>query len=587
MQFIRVNSQDEVRAFLSANKLVALDTETTGLNPRKDKLLDVVLANRQQAIIFKPEYLHALHGTNNEFVIHNAKFDLAFLFHNGIDLRDNAWHDTTILDHLLNENAPHSLDHIVQERYHDNYKEIFWAQFASYESAPEDEKIEYACKDAIYTAKLYYDLRRDLENDGIPNSLIVHCHKLARALLDTELEGLQIDLNYLTELGGKLQTRINELQLEMRDACSAEVELVETRYWEQELLKRKTIKGRRNVPRPEFNFSSQRQLIDLLYNELRLPQQINKRTRKPTVDDAALERLERKHPVIPLIRELRGLEKVYGSYIEGTLERLEAGRIYPSFKINGTVTGRISSENPNMQQLPRDGGVRGIYVPTSGHKVITADFGMLEVVIAAHFSRDSNLLKIIREGASKHDITAEALKIPRQQAKTLNFAMQYLCSAYKVAEILGISKRDAEYVHNLYWETYAGEREVIEECKARVNRGEPIVNLFGRKRRFPSRFDNVWQREEAYRQAYNAKIQGTGADITHYAFYEVWRQMRERGLGRAWFEVHDEIVVECKDYRVLETRELLERVMTGAADVAGLSLPLTVDVSEPKPRWEK
>jgi DNA polymerase I len=300
-----------------------------------------------------------------------------------------------------------------------------------------------------------------------------------------------------------------------------------------------------------------------------------------------LEVLSDKNSFISMLREYRGYHKVFGSYVEGTLERQLEGRIYPSFNINGTVTGRISSSNPNMQQLPRDGGVRGIYIPDPGFKLLSCDYGMLEVVIAAHFSQDKNLLKIIHEGASKHDITAESLGIERQLAKTLNFAMQYQCSPRKVAQILDCSQQEGEYAWNKYWETYEGEKKVVEECKAKVDSGKPIINLFGRRRHFPSTFDHKWQKEAAYRQAYSSLIQGTGADLTHRAFYKTAQYYKEQEIGRALFEVHDEIVTMPKDECVVEASAILQSTMVGVGIEAGLTVPLTVDCSEPLERWSK
>lgn len=586
MQLKRAHSLSEVAAFISANPVLSLDTETTGLNPRKDALVDIVLGIPTEAIVFSPIFSAPLNGAKNTFVMHNAKFDLNVLYNNGIDLCDSTWFDTTILHHLLDENAKHSLDSIVQERYGDKYKEEFWAKYKSFEDASEEDRVIYSCKDACYTAILYQDLRKDLERDGIPDSLIGHSHKLARALLDAEIHGIKIDLDYLAELGPRIKANIDGILQESRSLVSNEIEILECKYWAEELDKRKTPAGKAKVARPEFNFSSNKQLLDLLYNQLELPTQYNKK-RKPTVDDEALAKLESKHPLVGMIRDLRGNEKVYGTYVEGTIDRMELGRIYPSFNVNGTVTGRLSSSNPNMQQLPRDGGVRGMYVPEPGHKFISADFGSLEVVVAAHYSQDKNLLKIIREGASKHDITAQSLGIDRQLAKRLNFAAQYLCGPKKMAEILGAPQKEAEYVYNRYWETYAGERRVIDECKKLVDDGLPIVNPFGRKRRFKKVFTDKWEKERVYRQAYNAKIQGTGSDITHLAFYETWAKLKKRGIGSALFEVHDEIVASAKENLVKEVSGIVKNTMIAAGNAANLTLPLTVEVSGPMDRWEK
>lgn len=586
MQYKRASTEKEVTDFLNENKLVAVDTETTGLNPRQDKLLDVVVANTDKAIVFTPEVLPALKKCRFTPVFHNAKFDLAVLYNNGVDLTTRPWYDTTILDHLLRETSRHGLDEIIQERWADPYKERFWREYKNYQDAHEDDKLEYACKDAIYTMRLYFVLRNELEHDQVPERLIGHVHRLARELLLTELSGLNVDMFYLEQMGAALEKQITELKRTMRESVIEDVEAIELKAWSDAVLKLKTPQGRQRVPRPVFNFESNKQLSRLLYDELKLPAKRNKQGNY-TVDDAALTDLTYKHPVVPMVQELRAATKVYGTYIEGTRDRQENGIVYPSFNVNGTVTGRISSSNPNMQQLPRDGGVRGIYVPSMGHVIISCDFGSLEVVIAAHFSQDPNLLKIIHEGASKHDITAQALGIPRQQAKTINFAAQYQCSPYKIAEILGVSKKEAEHIHKKYWDTYAGEKRVIEECKKRVDDGLPIVTPFGRKRRFPSHFEAVWEKEAAYRQAYSALIQGTGADLTSRAFYMYSYWIKATKIGRALFPVHDEIVAEALPERAEEAKIKLVDIMVKTGEVVNLSVPLTAEPSGPKDRWSK
>jgi DNA polymerase-1 len=597
---------DVVRLIVRLNhraEPVVLDLETTGLDRFKDTIISAQLcvAGEETAYYIEGELVDELANFAAPLVLHNFKFDFAFLRQRGIDLRypkvevplhgprePRNIRDTLLMHHLLDENAEHSLDSIIKEKWNDPYKEMFWGRNKSFQEAPEQERVEYACKDVIYTGLLYADLLSALREQGIPSSLIEHVHRLALALYDTEVLGVRVDLDYLTKVGEELTGRITAARGEMR-TLAPEVELVENQLWLDELEKRKTPKGKAGVKRPAFNWDSGKQLQALIYGELgvRPIERKSKSTgeKRPTLDDAALEELQDAHPVIARLRDYRADQKVFGSFIEGTLERQVGGRIYPSFNVCGTVTGRISSSNPNLQQLPRDGGVRGIYVPDPGHLLISCDYGQLEVVVAAHYSKDPNLLKIIYEGASKHDITAAALGIPRQLAKTVNFACQYQCSHYKVAAILGVSEKEGLYAWQKYWETYKGEKAVIDECKATVDRGEPIINLFGRRRRFPSVFGAKWEREAAHRQAYSSLIQGTGADITHTAFYNVSYHIQKVALGRALFEVHDEILIEAKEERVEEAKRLLEDTMVEAGKV--LSVPLTVDCSAPLARWEK
>lgn len=601
-KYIYLKSRFDVRAaILSLNAFndpIVLDIETTGLNRFTDKIISYQLCRvgATYAYYIDEEYCDELEKLTTPLVLHNFKFDFAFLRHSKkIDLRRvgmsrRAVEDTMLLHHLLDENADHSLDAIVKEKWNDNYKESFWTTYKSFQEAPEPARIEYACKDTIYTGYLYKELRESLRMQHISDALIGHVSNLASALYDTEVQGVRVDLDYLSERGRDVIERIETLRNEMSLLVPNETALIENDLWVKELEKRKTPKGRAGVKKPVFNWDSNVQQKELIYGKLGLNPIVKKhkgqKEARPTLDDAALAELEGQHEIIKTLREYKENQKVYGSFIEGTFERQIGGRIYPSFNVNGTVTGRISSSNPNLQQLPREGGIRGIYVPEQGRSFISCDYGQLEVVIAAHYSRDANLLSIIYEGTSKHDITAKALGIPRQTAKTINFAIGYGATEFKIKDILGCSINSAKDALKMYWEAYKDEKKVIDECRKRVDDGLPIINLFGRRRRFPVQFSDRWKKESAYRQAYSSLVQGTGADCTHTAFYQVSDYLRQAGIGRALFEVHDEILIEVKDEYVEQARAELQRIMINVGVEAGLSVPLTVDCSGAMKRWE-
>lgn len=423
-------------------------------------------------------------------------------------------------------------------------------------------------------------------------SLVNHVHRLALALFDTEVQGIRVDLGYTTQMGGELKKEIVETERELRKLSGSHCDVLELRYWAKAIDKAWSPNGRKwkTLPKPEFNWNASQQVQDLLYGQLALPVQKHPKTKNPTADDKALEKLGDAHPVLPVLRKLRKYVKMHGTFVEGVLERVEAGRIYPSFNVNGTVTGRISHSDPNMGQMPSKGEwakIRGIFVPDPGSALITCDYSQLEVCIAAHFSQDPNLLKIIYEGASKHDITADALGIPRPTAKTVNFAMQYLCEPPKVAEILGCSPKAGQEAWERYWIAYAGEKRVVDECKKRVDDGLPIINPFGRHRRFSRHFANEWERAAAHRQAYSSLIQGTGSEFTSYSFYTLAEWLKKTGYGRAWFTVHDEALLQCLLRHVDEVRAKTIEVMTGAAKLVDLRVPLSVQCSEPLTRWTK
>lgn len=578
-------------------EVFALDLETTGLG-KTDSIISAAVTGPGEHIAFfgpelLPELLSAPSGVR--FVFHNAPFDLKFLAWAGVPLHEHyEYSDTLIFSHLHDENGEHGLGALAKRYYGTDYKTEFWSKYKKAEDAPKAELAEYNGRDVLYTRILHGLLVDRLKSDQVPDSLIEHVHRLQRSLLDTEIAGLAVDQTYLMELGVRLKTQIEELLPKLRSAVADEISIIECDEWVKEIEKRKTVAGRARVPRPEFSFDSPKQLCRLFYDVLKLPVQMSKPKKNkktgltpkpsPTVDDEALEILEPLHPMVAHLRQYREAQKIYGTYIEGTLERLVEGRIYPSFNVAGTATGRISHSNPNMGNMPRDGGVRGIFTPDPGHVFISADFSQLEVCLSAHFTRDENLLRIVNEGVSQHDITASSLGIQRPLAKTVNFGMQYGCSHFKVAKVLGVTPEKGKEAYDKYWETYKGQKRVMDECAKRVDRGEPIISPFGRRRRFEVRQRKPW--DSAYRQSWNALVQGTGSDLCSRAFYLADKQLREMGYGRALFTVHDEILIEAKAEHAEEAQKILLETMTEVGKEIGLTVQLKAEGSGPMNRWE-
>lgn len=590
MKITEITTESEASALIEdLNRhlpFVVLDLETTGLNPRVDKITDIVIGGVEEdtAHILRPSLTPTLANLRIPLVCHNFKFDFHFLSKVGITPKLHA--DTMLLDHLIDENIEHGLDAIVQRHFQDPYKAEFWGKYENYSDAPREDQVQYAGKDVIYTRKVFSTQMKEISAQNIPAELVQHVHDLALALYATEVRGLGLDLNYLNAMGIDLSTKIVALKQQLRTELGTQILYLENMQYLDELDKRKTDKGKAGVKRPEFNFDSPIQLSKLLYGRLKLPPQLNK-ARKPTLDDKALEALEPMHSSIATLREYRGHQKVFTAFIEASLERMEAGRIYPSFNINGTVTGRISSSNPNMQQLPRDGGVRGIYVPDPGHLFVSADYSSLEVVLAAHLSQDPSLLSVVFEGKSLHDITAEGLGIPRQLAKGVNFCVQYGGGPKKISQILNCSSFEAEAAFRKYWETYPGLAKFIAECHSKVENGEPLRTMYGRIRHFPATFEDKWAMERAKRQAANSVIQGLGADITSRAFYLTHKALKAKGLGYTVLPVHDEILIGAKKAHCEEASELLVSIMEGVGKELKLTVPLKAECGKPGERWSK
>lgn len=590
MRIERLRALSDVTRLISSlnekNEAVSLDIETTGLDRFNDEILSVAIAAYTGDVyIISTEHVGSLRDLNCPLILHNFKFDFQFLAQAGISLYHCAFRDTMLLHHLLDENQPHSLDHLVKTFYKDDYKEVFWATYEDFSEAPEEAQDSYAAKDVHYTLKLYHDLSTCLQKDGVPDELVASVHRFAWHLSQTELRGIGVDVDYLIDKGLEMASRVKSHEQSLRAAFKAYTDLIEEELYEHEKTKRKTEKGKAGVKRPQFNFDSGQQLQVLLYEKLGLSKQFTP-ARKITVDDAALARLAEQEPLIEVIRDYRESRKLYTAFFEATLERLRDSRIYPTFNVNGTVTGRTSSSEPNLQQLPSSGGVRGIYCPDPGYSFVSADFAMLETVIAAHFSRDPSLLKVILEGASIHDITAEALGITRKDAKTVNYAIQYGAGTRKIQKILKCSELEAESALARYWEAYPGLKALIDKCHSAVDRAAPLVNPFGRHRRLiPENPRDKWSVAACKRQAFNSLIQGTGADLTNKAFCQVSDELLESGDGRGLFVVHDEILLEVKAERAKHWNSRLIEIMLLTGEQAGLTVPLSAEGSGPQDRW--
>jgi len=578
MKIVKLN-ESEATEFLSRALFFVIDLETTGLNPRKDTITDTMVMLYGDTTVYSlpsPQCLRALPPAA-ALIGQNLKFDLHFLYVAGVDLRHLFWLDTMLIDHLIDENAEHGLGPQVLRHFGDNYKDEFWTKYPDINDAPEEARMEYAAKDVWYTSQLY-----KIQSMNVSGRMIDHVHRLARTLLDTEISGLAIDMPYLMEKGITLKSQLDDYAPKMAECVATEILMVELDKWTIELSKRKTPKGKAGVKKPTFSFGSQKDLVALLYDKLGLPPQKNQKTKAVSTDYDALQALREQHPLIPLLQDYRDWTKVYTAYIEGTLERQEAGRIFPSFSLTGTKTGRISHSNPNMAQLPSSGGIRGIYVPDPGYSFVSLDYSQLEVVILATLSKDPALNKMLTEGLSQHDITADGLKIPRPQAKQLNFAMSYRCSPFKVAQLLNVSKGEAEHIWNKYWEVYSGIKALMDVTDGMVDRGEPIINCFGRKRHF-GRVKDKWEKERQKRQAFNALIQGTGSDITSEALYTA--DARLGGRGRALFSIHDELLLSVKTEHAVECEQMAKDTMSEVGRKWGFDLK--AQGSGAMARWEE
>lgn len=576
MQFNKINTLKEAQGLIKIlPDVIALDTEYVKGNPRTTKLLSVIVADDQRAWAIPPSLLPVLSSTIRArkliFLQDYNHCDTTILLKHGLDIRGTNTRNLIDMHHLYDENAEHSLDSRCKIEFNDNYKDVFWSKYKNFEDAPEDEALEYQCKDAIYTYRLGLK-----DSDEVDWNLYGHVEKLSKSLLETELKGLKVNVELMQKTKDQLEKEISECLPKLRSEFEEYCEVWEYQEWEAKIDKLKSISGKLRVPRPTFNFESGKQVAWLVYEALKCPVISKTKTGNPSTDFETLQTLSESEERLRNLVRFKDLKTLYGTFVEGMLKRVDNGRIYPHFNVSGTKTGRISHSDPNMGNLPKTGVVRNFFIPDEGMVLIGADYAQLEVVVEANLTNDPNLIRIINEGVSKHDITAEGLKIDRNTAKTINFALQYGASASKIKEILKRTNTEAEDIFRRYWDLYSGIYAFKKKVNEEIDEKGQITNLAGRVRHFPVP-TNRFEQYEQQRQAYNFLIQGVAAECCNRAFY------RYGGL----FSVHDEIVAQCPIGKAEEEKARLVSIMEKVSEEFGFKYPLKAQSYGPFDKWQK
>ncbi len=589
MQFHLIHTIDEAEALiekLHRAEYVGVDTEYSSLDYRSAELISTVVSfDDDTSYSILPQHLFCLEILKEkQLIFQNFVVDHYILAKNGLNLMDTLFVDTMLMDHLIDETRTHNLEDMVFREFGDNYKSEFWAKYKSIEDAPLDERLEYEGKDAIYTRRLGI---RFLDALVDRLDLVDHVHNLAKSLAQTEYRGIRVNTDLMIKTEADTRSQIQDTLPKLRSEFNEYCNLYEIQKWQQEIEKRKSLKGRLAVPRPKFSFESDSQVQWLVYEGMGC--EVIEKTKKgsPSTSFDTLSKLASNDPRLAGIVQYKELKGVYATFMKGMLERVENGRIYPRFNINGTHTGRISHKDPNMGNMPKEGVIRNFFIPEPGNVIVGADYAQLEVVVEANLTKDKNLLSIILEGASKHDITAQGLGISRDAAKTLNFALQYGAGVRKVSKLLGVSDSEAQLVFNKYWELYSGVKRLKDVVNKLIDDGQPITSVFGRQRHFPRTFSDKWDLAKAQRQGYSALIQGTGADITNYATYKVADAFRASKIGFLWFSVHDEIVCETLQSEAERGKMILKECMEDANNVVNFEYPVASKPYGPLHCWSK
>jgi DNA polymerase-1 len=426
----------------------------------------------------------------------------------------------------------------------------------------------YACADVDMTHRLASVLTKVLKEKELWSLFAEVEMPLVPVLAAMEQAGVGFDVKQLERMSQRLAERLGEIEDEIHGLVGY-----------------------------SFNVNSPQQLSDALFKKLELPCQGVRRTKTGHYSTAAgvLERLQDRHPVIDLVLEYRTLSKLKSTYVDA-LPRMvnpDTGRLHTSYNQTGTVTGRLSSSDPNLQNIPirteLGRHVRRAFVAEEGWQLIAADYSQVELRVLAHVSGDEGLLGAFARGEDIHASTAAAiLDLPldkvtsnqRRLAKSVNFGLSYGQTAYGLAQATGLTRPEAEDFIDTYFERFPKVREYIERTKVLAARQGYVETLLGRRRYFPelepSSKASHYARQAAERMAINAPIQGTAADIIKIAMIRLHQALQEHGLlSRIILQVHDELIVEAPDDEIATTSTLMCDIMENAFE---LDAPLEVDL---------
>lgn len=558
---------------------VAFDTETTSLSPHRAKLVGCSFSAKAQSGYYVPasdaalEILRTLFADPQlKLVGHNLKFDLSILLVNDITFTGTCY-DTLLVHSLLEPTQRHGLDTLAEN--HLNYSPIPFTELfpdlkkgedLDFSKVDRQRLTEYAVEDADIALQLWQKFEPLLKSSGQEKIFREIEMPLLPVLAQIELEGIKLDTINLKEIGENFQSIIETLEKRIFDAAGH-----------------------------KFNLNSPRQLGGILFDELQLVDKPKKtKTGQYATNEQVLTALAPDHPIVADLLEYRQLAKLKSTYIDALPQVIEpkTGRVHTHFGQIQTATGRLTSNNPNLQNIPvrseRGRAIRKAFVPRAPNwKILAADYSQIELRVLAALTQDNDLLQAFRDGQNIHSATAAKLfnvkpeNVTREQrstAKMVNFGIPYGISAFGLAQRLGnTSRSEAQEIIDNYFQQFPGTRAFMDSQKEFALKNGYVETLCGRRRQLPDiESRNATIRNAAERNAINMPIQGTAADMIKLAMTRVQKSIIERQLqSRLILQVHDELVF---DLAPNEETTLCEIITEGMTQALPLDCPVEIDI---------
>ena len=582
-EYRTIHSTEELRSVIaevSRFEEFCFDTETMGFDVFNDRIVGLSLAVEPHKAWYIPfcectkeEYCSILRPLfENEQIAkigQNMKFDIMVLSRLGIEVKGRKF-DTMILHYLLDPESRHGMNHLAL-RYL-NYKPIEiemligrGAKQLTMDLVAVERVAEYAAEDADITLQLKRALLPLVEEQG----LIELYHTIEEPMIDVlaemELTGVCIDTSLLNSYAIELNARLAELESQVREEAGE----------------------------PTLNINSPRQLGEVLFAKMRITDKPKMtKTKQFCTDEEYLQGFAHEHHIVKLILEYRGVKKLLSTYVEALpqLVNRTTGRIHTSFNQAVTATGRLSSANPNLQNIPvreeQGRRIREAFVPSDEeHLLLSADYSQVELRVMAHLSGDESLIEAFRKGEDIHAATAarlfgkgldEVSGEERRRAKTANFGIIYGISVFGLSQRLELPRAEAKAIIEGYFASYPKVKEYMDNAAISAREKGYVSTIFSR-RRYLNDIDsrNAVARGLAERNAINAPIQGSAADIMKMAMAAIAREFKAQGLqSKMILQVHDEVVIDMLRSEQQQVIEIVTRAMEGAA---ALSVPLTTD----------